>query len=191
MWVVWLVVGASILLSAAVLLRLSPNFRTAELGWRFLSVSGILLSVGGINFIIRFWQPTSGPYLANKLYPYGDHLHAWAVSFGFASLAFGLLFSSITLWGSGDATRLFWTTLLVTWLIYWLPHLLIGLAFAFGGGYAASMEVYRKWAFRPGGLSLLLFNAGVLVAHFGLSILGFVLSGMQIGRHKLSEPRQP
>jgi hypothetical protein len=140
------------------------------------------MSVGGINFIIRFWKPTSGPYLANKLYPYGDHLHAWAVSFGFASLAFGLLFAALALLGSRSASRLVWAALLASWFIYWLPHGVIGLAFAWAGGNAPSVEIYRKWASEPQGFILLLFNALTLLAHFGLSILGFVMTGMQIRR---------
>ena len=184
MWAIWLVVSVTILLTLCVLTGLLPAFRGAAASWRVLSASAIPLGVGGINFIVRFWKPTAGPYLANKLYPYGDHLHAWAVSFGFASLAFALLFVALTLLASRQATWLAWTVLLAAWLIYWLPHGLIALAFTWAGQNRASLEIYQKWASKPGGLVLLIFNALTLLAHFGLSVIGFIMTGIQINRKR-------
>jgi hypothetical protein len=185
MWAVWIVVSTSILIMLAVLSSLLPAFRAAPRSWRLLGASGIPLSLGGINFIIRFWEPTSGPYRANELYPYGDHLHAWAVSFGFTWLAFGLLFAGLALLGSRHASRVVWATLLASWFICWLPHGVIGLAFAWAGGNAPSVETYRKWASEPQGFILLLSNALILLAHFGLSISGFVMTGIEFRRERV------
>ena len=182
MWIVWITVSISILIALGVLTGFLPAFRTAPLGWRLLSASGIPLSIVGVNFIIRFWQPTAGPYLANELYPFGNHLHTWAVSFGFAWLSFGLLFSVFALSGSSDKGRIVWFAMLASWFICWLPHGIIGLAFAWAGGNAPSLETYSKWSSEPQGFVLLLFNALTLLAHFGLSILGFVMTGIELRR---------
>src|SRR5262249_32973095 len=155
-WAIWISVSISILIMLAILVGLLPSFRTAPRSWRLLSASGIPLSVGGVNFIIRFWKPTPGPYRANELYPYGDHLHAWAVSFGFTWFAFGLIFVGLALLGSRNARGVVWATLLSSWVICWLPHGMIGLAFAWAGGNAPSVESYRKWASEPQGFILLL-----------------------------------
>jgi hypothetical protein len=126
MWAVWITTSAAVLIALAVLLCLRATFRAAPIGWRLLSASGIPLSIAGLIFIIRFWQPIAGPYRANELYPYGNHLHAWAVSFGFTWLAFGLLFAGMALLGSRSTSRVVWVTLLASWFICWLPHGMIG-----------------------------------------------------------------
>ncbi len=184
MWIVWITISFSILIVLAVLLILLPAFRTAPISARLLSASGVALSIVGINFIIRFWEPTSGPYRANELYPYGDHLHAWAVSFGFTWLAFGLLFAALALLGSRGASRVVWAALLAGWLLCWFPHGIIGLAFAWAGGNAQSVETYRKWGSAPQGFILLLFNALMLLAHFGLSISGFAAKAIESRRER-------
>jgi hypothetical protein len=150
-------------------------------------LSSLPLSLTGINFILRFWAPTAGPYRANELYPHGNHWQAWAVSFGFAWLAFGLLFAGLALLGARDSTRLVWGILLASWVLCWLPHGLIGVAFAWAGGNAPSVEAYRKWAVAPPGFLLLLFNALCLLAHFGLSFVGFFLTGMELRRRRLRQ----
>jgi hypothetical protein len=185
MWIVWITVGAATLAAVVVWASLLPACRGASPGWRLLSASGIPLSVLGINFVIRFWNPTPGPYLANHLYPFGDHLHAWAVSFGFTWLAFGLLFAVLALLASRDKSRLVWAALLAGWFICWLPHGVIGLAFAWAGGSAPSVETYSKWSSEPQGFILLLFNALALLAHFGLSIVGFVMTGLDFRRDRM------
>lgn len=182
MWIVWITVSTSIIIALAVLISFLPAFRSASLNWRLLSASGIPLSILGVNFVIRFWNPTAGPYLANELYPYGDAVHTWAVSFGFTWFAFGLLFAVLALSASRNAGRVVWAALLASWFICWLPHGIIGLAFAWAGGNAASVESYSKWASEPQGFVLLLFNAVTLLTHFGLSILGFVMTGIEIRR---------
>jgi len=187
MWVVWITVSAAVLIVLAILLRLMPVFRTVSFGWRLLSASSIPLGLAGLIFIIRFWQPTAGPYRANELYPFGNHLHAWAVSFGFAWLAFGLLFAGLTLLGSQKASRVVWATLLASWFICWLPHGVIGVAFTWAGQNVPSVEAYRQWASEPQGFILLLSNALVLLAHFGLSVLGFVVTGIEFRRERIAK----
>ncbi len=185
MLIAWITAGVSVLLVCSLLVRLLPAFREAPLGWRLLSASGIPLGITGINFILRFWHPTAGPYRANELYPYGTHLQTWAVSFGFAWLAFGVLFAGLALLGATDSRRTVWLTLLASWFICWLPHGIIGVAFAWAGQNAPSVTTYQQWAARPAGLALLLFNAVTLLAHFGLSLTGFVLSGIRLCRARL------
>ena len=187
MWAVWITTSAAVVIALAVSLCLRPAFRAAPIGWRLLSVSGIPLSLAGLIFIIRFWQPTAGPYRANDLYPYGNHLHAWAVSFGFTWLAFGLLFAGLALLGSRSTGRVVWATLLASWFICWLPHGVIGVAFAWVGQNAPNVEVYRRWASEPHGFFVLLSGAVILLAHFGLSILGFVMTGVEIRRGKIKK----
>ena len=189
MLLVWITVSISILIALAVLTSLLPAFRSASLSWRLLSASGIFLSILGVNFIIRFWNPTAGPYRANELYPFGNHLHTWAVSFGFAWLAFGLLFAVLAVSVSRNASRTVWAALLAGWFICWLPHGIIGLAFAWAGGNAPSLEAYSKWSSEPQGFILLLFNALALLAHFGLSVLGFVMTGIEIRRERVKSLR--
>ena len=185
MWIVWTTVTAATLVALAVWTSLLPAFRRAPLSWRVVSASGVPLGILGVNFVIRFWNPTAGPYRANQRYPFGDHLHAWAVSFGFTWLAFGLLLSVLALSPARDARRVVWAALLATWLICWLPHGVIGLAFAWAGGNAPSVEVYSKWSSEPQGFILLLFNACALLAHFGLSIVGFAMTGIEIRRERI------
>jgi hypothetical protein len=184
MWAVWATLSVAVLIALAILLNLTQAFRAAPLGWRLLSTSGIPLGLAGLIFIIRFWVPTTGPYRANELYPYGNHLHAWAVSFGFTWLAFGLLFAGMALLGSRHAGRVVWATLLASWFICWLPHGVIGLAFAWAGQNAPSVKAYGDWAAAPRGAILLLSNALILIAHFGLSVVGFVITGIEFRRDR-------
>jgi hypothetical protein len=182
MWAMAATVGVAVLTMSVILKSMLPAFRSSSLGWRLLGASGIPLSVGGINFIVRFWKPTAGPYRANELYPYGSHLNAWAVSFGFTSLAFGVLFAGLALLGSRSAKLAVWATLLGTWLVCWLPHGVIGLAFAVAGHNEPSLETYRQWGSTGRGFWLLLFNSITILAHFGLSLWGFALTGREIWR---------
>jgi hypothetical protein len=184
MWVVWLVVCSVVLLAVGVLLNFAPAFRVASTGWRLLSLSGIPLALTGVNFILRFWHPTAGPYRANELYPYGSHLQTWAVSFGFAWLAFGMLFAALALVGARDSSRSVWIALLASWFICWLPHGIIGVGFAWAGRNAPSVRAYQDWASQPAGFALLFFNALTLLAHFGLSLMGFVLTGIELRRKR-------
>src|SRR5207245_2032880 len=108
--------------------------------------------------------------------------HAWAVSFGFTWMAFGLLFAGLALLGPRSASRIVWMTLLASWFICWLPHGVIGVAFVWAGQNAPSVHAYRQWASNAQGLALLVSNALILVAHFGLSTSGFVMTGVRLRR---------
>src|SRR5437773_5126136 len=96
-----------------ILRRLAP----APVSWRLLGWSGVPLAFCGFGFATRFWTPSAGPYVANKLYPFGGHLQAWAVSFGFTWVAFGLLFSAAVLLGWQNSSGQAWSLLLASWLL--------------------------------------------------------------------------
>jgi hypothetical protein len=182
MWTVWITISFAVLAVFAALGLMLPAFRSSSLGWRLLGASGLPLGVAGVAFVARFWNPTPGPYLANELYPYGTHLNAWAVSFGFTWLAFGVLFAGLTLLGSRGSKLVVWATLVASWLVCWLPHGVIGLAFTIAGHNEPSAQAYRQWASTVRGFWLVLGGSFALLAHFGLSIAGFILTGYGIWR---------
>ena len=182
MWTIWIVVGISAFLFTAALLPLWPTWRAASRPWQLLACSGIPLALGGLGFAVRFWHPTAGPYLANVRYPFGSHLNAWAVSFGFMWLAFGLLFF-LAACAAPHTTRI-WFGLLGAWCLAWLPHVVIGVAAAAAGGNAPSVERYRQWGSRSSGALILLSSAIILVLHLGLSLLGFVLTARELRQHR-------
>jgi hypothetical protein len=182
MWVVWLIAAGGTAAFLAAVAQFRPDFRDAPWGWRLLAVSGITLALGGLIFVVRFWEPTPGPYLANELYPLGPYLNAWAVSFGFAWLGFGLLFVALALTGARLASRRIWLILLTSWLLCWLPHGIIGIGFAWAGHNAPSIQRYRTWAADASGLLVLCASAVVLLAHFAFSILGFIFSWRGLSR---------
>ncbi len=182
MWTVWIVVGISAFLFAAALLPLWRTWRAASLPWQLLACSGIPLALGGLSFAMRFWQPTPGPYLANVRYPFGSHLHAWAVSFGFMWLAFGLLFFLAAC--AAPRTARTWFGLLTAWCLAWLPHALIGVAAAAAGGNAPSFERYRQWGSSSSGALILLSGSIILILHFGLSLLGFGLTARELRQRR-------
>ena len=180
MWAVWLVTGLAVAIFAATTALLWQDLRTAPRGWQLLAASGLPLALGGLGFAVRFWDPTPGPYLANELYPFGSLLNAWAVSFGFMWLAFGLAFFAFAARGPRSART--WIALLVAWLLAWLPHGVIGIAFAVAGSNQPSIELYREWGSEPGGFLTLGGSSVILLAHFVLSVLGFALSGLDLRR---------
>ncbi|HEY3177156.1 MAG TPA: hypothetical protein VGK94_15490 [Candidatus Polarisedimenticolia bacterium] len=173
-------IGITLLIFLAALIRLRSSYQASTVGWRLLAWSGITLSLGGLGFIVRFWKPTEGPYLANEIYPYGAHLNAWAVSFGFTWLAFGLLFFGLATLGVRDAMLTVWVTLLASWALCWLPHGVIGVAYAWAGRNEPSIETYRVWGSNLRGFLVLLEGSVILVAHFSLSLLGFLLTGREL-----------
>ena len=87
MWVVWTVAALSAGLIGACLLVLRREFYSAPRAWQILAASGVPLALGGLGFVVRFWEPLPGPYLANDRYPLGPYLNAWAVWFGFMARA--------------------------------------------------------------------------------------------------------
>jgi hypothetical protein len=180
MWVVWLVSGGTTAALLATLALFRSDFRQAARGWQLLAVSGIALAVAGLSFVVRFWRPTPGPYMANELYPLGPYVNAWAVSFGFAWLAFGIVFVGLALSGAREESVRSWVVLLVSWVLCWLPHGIIGIGFAWAGHNTPSVRFYRDWAAQGLGWLVLSTSALILLAHFSCSIVGFVLTGRQL-----------
>lgn len=187
MWALWLVTGGAAVLFVATLAALRTDFRAASRAWKLLAASGILLAILGLGFAVRFWQPTSGPYLANVLYPFGPYVNTWAVSFGFTWLAFGLLFFGFAVTTAREASRRRWLALFVAWLLCWLPHLMIGVAFAWAGQNAPSVRIYRDWASDPAGFVVLLASGIGLVSHWVVAILGFVTTGREVWRSEIAD----
>ena len=146
MWIVWLVAAFSTILIAVSVVLLRPDLRAAPLAWRLLGASGIPLVLGGLGFIVRFWKPLPGPYLANAVYPLGPYVNAWAVSFGFMWLAFGLVFTALAL--RAPRSWLTWWCLAVAWLLAWMPHGIIGIGFALAGSNAPSVRLYPQLGIR-------------------------------------------
>jgi len=175
MWTIWTL--SALAVSAAIVI-LWPQLRAAPRSWQVLAASGLPLLLAGLGFVLRFWQPLAGPYIANKSYPLGPYLNTWAVSFGFMWLAFGLIFFSLAL-QTPRTTRL-WLTLLIAWGLSWLPHGIIGVGFAVAGSNEPSVEVYRSWASRWPGLMVLATSALTMLAHFALAIIGFVLTAIEL-----------
>ncbi len=176
----WGVLTFATVVSAFVLVRCWPAWRAAPPSWRALALSGIPLGLGGLAFAARFWVPTPGPYLANVRYPFGSHLNAWAVSFGFLWLAFGLLFfvaASLL-----PRTAQVWCFLLAAWVLSWLPHMVIAIAVAAAGGNTESVNTYRDWGSNLTGAIVLIRSALILALHFGLSVAGFVLTARELWR---------
>ena len=180
MWIVWSVTALAAALVAVPLVLLREDWRTAPRGWQFLAGSGVALALGGLGFIVRFWEPLPGPYRANELYPLGPYVNAWAVSFGFMWLAFGLLFVGLAL--RGPRTPVTWLILVVAWVVAWIPHGIIGIGFAAAGGNEASVQLYRDWASEWPGLLRLSASALILLAHLGLSTVGFALTSRALLR---------
>ena len=177
---VWLVATFSTILTAVSVVLLRPDLRAAPLAWRLLGASGLPLALGGLGFIVRFWEPLPGPYLANAVYPLGPYVNAWAVSFGFMWLAFGLVFTALAL--RAPRSWLTWWILAVAWLLAWIPHGVIGIGFALAGSNAPSIRLYRDWASEWTGFVVLCSGALLLLAHFGLSAAGFIGTGWSLWR---------
>ena len=187
MAVVWIVASLSALLVCTCAVRLWNDLRSAPRSWQLLSASGLPLSLGGLGFLVRFWQPLPGPYLANHSYPLGPYLNAWAVSFGFMWLAFGLLFFALAL--STPRTGRLWLTLFAGWALCWLPHAIIGIGFALAGSNRPSVELYQDWASSWPGLVTLAGSTLIMVAHFGLAFWGFIHTGLQLRADSNRRPR--
>lgn len=174
MALVWAVSAFSAALVAACVIVHRADLRAAPRGWQLLAASGVPLALAGLGFIVQFWEPLPGPYRANEVYPLGPYLNAWAVSFGFMWMAFGLLFFTLAL--RAPRTGRTWFTLFVAWLLAWLPHGIIGIGFVAAGDNQPSIQVYRNWASEWPGLVRLCVSAAILFGHFALGILGFVLT---------------
>jgi len=190
MWLVWLTAAATLTLAAVTLgtgRRANPD---RGLGWRLLAYGAWPLMVAGLVFVVRFWVPTRGPYEANTLYPFGPYLNAWAVSFGFTWVAFGLVFAGLAAHGASAPGRPVWRLLLAAWVVCWLPHAIIGVGFASAGRMGPSLARYRVWAAAPQGRAVLLLDAVLLLAHVSLTVTGFVLTARQLRRTGAVEDRR-
>ncbi len=158
---------------------------SAPVSWRLLGWSGVPLAFSGFGFATRFWNPTAGPYLANKAYPFGGHLQAWAVSFGFTWVAFGLLFTAAALFVSRNPTRQGWFVLLASWLLCVFPHAIIAIAFAWNGANRESIEFYNRWSkSNPVGSKVLVSGALMTLWHFSFCIAGFLTTARNVFKGK-------
>lgn len=180
MGIVWLVSLVSAGLCAVTVFAHRKTLAGAPLSWQLLAWSGIPLSLGGLVFVLRFWKPTAGPYLANHVYPLGPYLNTWQVSFGFAWLALGVAFFVLAV--QGDRSWRTWWALVVTWILVWLPHGIIGIGFAAAGTNQPSVRLYQDWASHFVGVAVLLVDSGALLAHFGLALIGFGLTARDLWR---------
>jgi hypothetical protein len=187
MGIVVLTLAGTLTLVGGLAVAFRRRYVESAIGWRLLAHAGWPLILAGALFVFRFWTPTPGPYLANARYPFGDHLAAWAVSFGFTWIAFGLLFATLAVLAPRTATdargaRLAWLALLAAWALCWLPHLIIGVAVVVGGLEPASVTRYTDWAARPRGAVTLIADSGLLLLHGLLSVSGFFLAGRDAWR---------
>jgi len=182
MLVVWIVSALSIGLVAVGVLLLRDDWRTAQRGWKVLAGSGIPLALGGLGFILRFWEPLRGPFRANDLYPLGPYLNTWAVSFGFMWMAFGLAFYAFALRAPSAGKT--WLVLFASWVLAWIPHGIIGIGFAVAGENAESVQFYQDWAAEWQGLAILAASALVLLSHFVLVLMGFAVTGVTLWRER-------
>jgi hypothetical protein len=184
--VVWVVSGLSAVLVMVSVRLLWNDLRGAPRSWQLLASSGLPLAVGGLGFILRFWQPLPGPYRVNDAYPLGPYLNTWAVSFGFMWLAFGLVFFALAL--RTPRTGQSWLVLFAAWVLAWIPHGIVGIGFAWAGSNRPNVELYRSWASGWPGLIVLGTSALILLAHFGLALWGFVRTGLEIRRTAFAHP---
>ncbi len=111
-----------------------PALRALSLGWKLLIASNVVFVVG-IGFILR-GHFTGGPYRVSEVYPIGNHLQAWQVSMGFAMVAFGILFSGAAFIAGQIESLSLWGILLLSWAVFWLPHGVIAVGFAFDGQFS-------------------------------------------------------
>jgi len=180
LWVL-MAVGAAAVLYLIALAVVIPSLTPTPLVWQILAWSGVPIALSGFGFATRFWTPSAGPYVANRLYPFGGHLQAWAVSFGFTWSAFGLLFTAAVLFASQQATPRSWFLLLTSWVLCVWPHAIIAIAFAFNGAHEQSAGFYaRWWASSPTARMVLVSGAVLTLWHFTFAIGGFVGTGLRI-----------
>lgn len=178
----------SVVVLAGSLLVLRPSFATQRLPRRLLAYAGWPLALVGAIFVLRFWHPTAGPYEADVRYPFGGFANAWAVSFGFAWMACGVLLSSLALLAPPAPSAAVYWVLLTTWGLCWLPHGVIGVAVLLDGMTASSAIRYEQWAARPLGAVVLGFDAILLILHFGMAVTGFVMEGRALVALRWPQP---
>lgn len=109
--------------------RRSPTGRLIRLGWKLLPLSSVLFVLPGIGFVLSA-RPARGPYREGEAYPFGTELQTWQVTVGFDWFAFAILFAAAAVATPRIKSGWFRAALGVSWLLIWLPHVTIGLAFA-------------------------------------------------------------
>lgn len=127
-------------------------------GWWLLIFAGFGYIPGGVLLVLMTWQATPGPYEIGRLYPYGSELNAWQVTNGFAFLAYGLLFCAIVGGAAKFKSRLLWAAALVSFVIMWFPHAIIGISFFVYDPTLISLEM---WIIVLPFILLWMFTAGL------------------------------
>jgi len=191
MWTVWGVLAPILPLLLVVGFLLSDRFRGAQASWRLLSLSGWFLSAFGLVWILRAWNPTLGPYRIGDAYPFGTHLQAWQVTFGFTWLAFGFLFFVAVLFAAGRPTRVAWATLLVSWLVCMLPHAVIAVALAWTGEETAQAVDLPERVSSEAQPLLIVATVAAAFLLLASSIGGFLWTAWQLLRRPCNKPLQP
>jgi len=115
------------------------------LGTLLLLMAGLGYVPGGILLIVASWKPTAGPYLIGQQYPYGGPLETWQVSAGFAFAAFGVVFAGLCYAQSRRGSRLLWALLLLGFVLMWVPHSWIGIAFLMEDPTAVNLGAWRGY----------------------------------------------
>ena len=90
----------------------------------------------------------------------------------------GLLLLHAFIWFFG------WLALLLAWVLAWVPHGVIGIGFAIAGSNQPSIDLYRAWGSRWTGFVTLASGGLVLLLHVGLSVVGFVSTGLALRRDR-------
>ena len=103
--------------------------RVLRRGWQILPFASILYALIGLPFLFAA-EPTSGPYREGERYPFGTELQAWQVTVGVDWLAFGLLFAAAAVAARQLPNRWLRAAIVMSGALIWLPHLVIGVAFA-------------------------------------------------------------
>ncbi len=182
MWFQWGILAPTLLLLLVLTFLYVDRFRAAKASWRLLSLSGWFLSAFGLVWILRAWNPTPGPYRISEVYPFGNHLQAWQVTFGFTWLAFGFLFFIAVLSAASRPSRLAWVTLLASWLVCMLPHVAIAIALAWAGvGTIETVDLSKRLPVETQPV-LIAATAAVAFLFFSSSLGGFLWTAWQL-RH--------
>ncbi len=187
----WGILGPTLLLLLVLTFLYADRFRAAKASWRLLSLSGCFVSAFGFVWILRGWNPTPGPYRISEVYPFGTHLQAWQVTFGFTWLAFGFLFFVAVLFAASRPSRFAWATLLASWLVCMLRHAAIAVALAWAGeGTIETVDLSNRLPVetQPG---LLGATAAVALLFFSSSLGGFLWTAWQLRRGPSNKPLQP
>jgi len=146
-----------------------------SLGWWIIAIGGGGYLPAGILLVAMAWRPTPGPYLVGERYPFGSYISAWQVSGGFAFAAFGLLFVALVVAARKDANRMLLGLAFVGYLLMWLPHAWLGVAFIMDDLTLASLGEWRDMV-------------PLIVLWMVLMIAGFVLAWTEVDLRRRQRP---